>query len=326
MKSKSEGGRGHFRRFHGYDYTRGAAMFLTFHLEPRIPVFGRVVGDRVELSPVGQIARRVLEREANRSPDVRLMRSVIMPEHVHLRLYLRPGQEDALFKMGRFVLNFKAWSRTNAKRELGVELHWQKCYYDRICPSREVITLVDKYIDNNPRKWSLMHGNPPPLKVVEPVVAPCLPSEEWWTGVGRVDWLSDDGVKIAAVRLSRSIPASQFAAVVARLVAAVEKGYVLAGTWISPCERVVFAELLRRGFPVIRGSQDPLEMVYRPREDEPRLFAEGRYLVLSRVFAEGTARGVGWHGINDALAEIGRRRGASAYVTFDPRRGLNWAF
>ena len=317
---------GHFRRFHGYDYARGAAMFLTFHLEPRVPLFGRVVGDRMDYSPVGMIARRVLARERDRTPDVQLKRSIIMPEHVHLRLYLRPGQENALIPLGRFVYNFKAWTRNRAKKELGVELRWQKNYHDRICPSREIIALADKYIDNNPRKWTLMHGHPPPLKVIEPLAAACLPANEWWTGVGRVDWLDDARVRIAAVRLSRSIPSGLFPQVVARLVAAAEKGRVLASTWISPCERVVFQELVRRGFPVIRGSQDPLALVYRPKDDEPQLFAERRYLVLSRVFAEGTARGVGWHGINDALAEIGRVRGASAYVHWARGAGLNWAF
>ena len=175
---------GHFRRFHGYDYTRGAAMFLTFHLEPRVPLFGRVDGDRMAYSPVGMIARRVLARERDRTPDVQLKRSIIMPEHVHLRLYLRPGQANALIPLGRFVYNFKAWTRNRAKTELGVELRWQRNYHDRICPSREIIALADKYIDNNPRKWTLMHGHPPPLKVVEPLAAACLPANEWWTGSG----------------------------------------------------------------------------------------------------------------------------------------------
>ena len=145
-------------------------------------------------------------------------------------------------------------------------------------------------------------------------------------GLGRVDWLDDARIRIAAVRLSRSVPAALVPQVVARLVAAAEKGYVLAGTWISPCERVVFQALVRRGFPIIRGSQDPLALVYRPKDDEPQLFAERRYLVLSRVFADGTARGVGWHGINDALAEIGRGRGTSVYVQRARGGGLNWAF
>ena len=208
-----------------------------------------------------------------------------------------------------------------------MEISWQKNYHDWILPSREIIALADKYIENNPLKWSLMHGNPPPLKVVEPLSAPVIPSGEWWSGVGRVDWLADSSVKFAAVRLSRTISPSETKAVCDRLIKAAEKGYVLAGTWISPCERILFAELVRRGFPVVKGSQDPLEMVYRPKGDETRLFGEGRLLVLSRVFAEGTARGVGWHGINDALGAIARAGGGeAAYVHWQRGVGVKWDF
>ncbi len=342
-----------FHRYRGYDYSRGAAMFITFHLEPRIPVFGKVVDGRMAYSEVGMIARRVLARERDRTPDVQLKRSIIMPEHVHLRLYLRPRQDEPLRNLGRFVYNFKAWTRNHAKK-IGVEIRWQKNYHDRICLSREIIGLVDKYIDNNPRKWQLMHGNPPPLKVAEPLASELLMPDEWWTGVGRTDWLggdagfvsatsgcgvaeSDDHLestaqaraipRFAAVRLSRTIPTAKFGEVAARLFKAAEKGWHLAGTWISPCERFVFAELVRHGFPIVRGSQDPLEMVYRPKEDEPKLFSESRYLLLSRVFAEGTPRGVGWHGMNDALASMALTGGGvSVYVRWNRQRGLVWDF
>lgn len=43
-----------FHRHRGYDYSRGAAMFLTFHLEPRIPVFCKVVDGRMGRSKVGK--------------------------------------------------------------------------------------------------------------------------------------------------------------------------------------------------------------------------------------------------------------------------------
>lgn len=331
-----------FRRFHGYDYSRGAVVFASFHLEPRQPLFGRVDDGKVVYSPAGEILVRVIEKESLRTPDVQLMKWVVMPDHVHLRIYLRPGQSEPLKKLGQFIYNVKAWSRNIAKRDLGLSFEWQKNYHDWLCLSREAIEAVDKYIENNPLKWSLMHGYPPPLALVEPLVADVLPYGEWWSGAGEVALLNG---KIAAVRLSRSIPEKEFPVVEARLMSAVDKGFTLAGTWISPCERVVFAGLVKRGAAIIRASQNPLSMVYRPKGDEPGLFAERRYLVLSRPMGpaglapacsgckaiapairseQGHAglvrhpeqggesppglppgsRQAGWHGINDALNEI----------------------
>lgn len=277
IAAKSEAKR--FRRYRGYDYSRGAVVFATFHLEPRQPRFGRVEGGKVVYSPAGEILKRVIEKEALRTPDAQLKKWVVMPDHVHLRIYLRPGQDEPLKRLGQFVYNVKAWSRNIAKRDLGLSFAWQKNYHDWLCISREAIEAVDRYIENNPLKWSLMHGHPPPLALVEPLVAGVLPCGEWWSGAGEVALL---GGKIAAVRLSRSIPVAEFAAVEARLMSAVDKGFTLAGTWISPCERAVFAALVKRGAAIIRASQDPLSMVYRPKGDEPGLFAKGRYLVLSR--------------------------------------------
>ena len=325
-KISGQAGQQRFRRFKGYDYSRGAAVFITFHLEPRKPLFGRISGGKVQYSPAGEIARRVIMKERIRTPLVQLKRHVIMPDHIHLRVYLPPGQNEPLKMLGRFVYNVKAWIRNLAKRELGILLSWNKNYHDWICLSREVINAVDKYIENNPLKWSLMHGRPPPLKVIEPLESPLLNQAEWWTAAGNIALL---GKKIASIRLSRKIPAALFPEVATRLAGACEKGYALAGTWISPCERYVFDSLRAKGGEAalfIRASQDPLEMVYRPKHDEPALFAEGRFLVISRVAASGTGRGVAWHGINDALGEIAHASGGvSLYVKYECGR-MVWDF
>ena len=54
---------------------------------------------------------------------------------------------------------------------------------------------------------------------------------------------------------------------------------------------------------MIRVVPDALATVYRPKEDEPRQFADGRLLLLSRVCKVGVSRYDAWHGVNDAIAE-----------------------
>ena len=317
---------GHFRRFKDYDYSRGAVLFISFGVEGRPPIFGRVISaDRLELSPVGLAASETLAREAARPSGITLKKSIIMPDHVHFRLYIQPGLDQPLAKLAAFVRNFKRWTQWRAKN-LGVVFDWEKGYHDRLCLSREIIDLVDAYIENNPLKWFLMHGNPPPLKVVEPFDSIRLPVGEWWSGVGAVELLGEDR-RLCAIRLSRKIPVCEYAAVVARLMSAVEKGFTLMGTFISPCERAVAAELERRGAPMIKAVPDPLAMVYRPKGDEPRQFADGRLLLLSRVAAPGVSRYDAWHGINAALAEIATPQGGtSVYVVPGQGGRLEWRF
>jgi len=312
---KQSPGAGHYRRFKGYDYSRGAAIFITFGVVGRSKLFGRIDGEgRLVLSPAGHAALAALMEESRRGGGVDLMAFVIMPDHVHLRLYLHPGFDKPLAKLAQFVTNFKRWAKYNCSK-LGVAVEWEKGYHDRLCLSREIIALADKYIENNPLKWHLMHGHPPPLAVVEPLSLPRVPGDEWWSAVGSLD-LADSERKVCSIRLSRRIPVADHAAVVSRLMTAVDKGYVLAGTFISPCEREVARALVERGAPMIRAVPDQLAMVYRPKGDEPRQFADGRLLLLSRVAAPGSSRYDAWHGINDALADFATRgSGVSLYVT-----------
>lgn len=298
------------RRYKGYDYSRGASLFITFGVSPRRAVFGRVAGDAVALSLAGEALAAVIAKECAKTDDILLKTSVIMPDHVHMRVHLRPGVAEPLKRLGRFIYNIKAWSRREAARNAGVGFEWERNYHDWICSYREAIDAVDAYIRNNPLKWTLMHkGNPPPLAVAEPLACAALPADEWWTGAGETALLSR---KIAAVRLSRTLKEEDFPAVLRRLESAAAKGYVLAGTWISPAERMAFAALARSGAPLVRASPDPLAMVYRPKRDEPRLFAARRYLVLSRVAAPGVSRYDCWHGINAALARIAAVTGGAA--------------
>jgi len=326
MLSKEARAAGHYRRFKGYDYSRGAVVFVTFAVAGRQPVFGRVAeGGRLEHSPVGLAAVETLAKEAARPSGVELMKSVIMPDHVHLRLWIQPGLEEPLAKLSAFVRNFKRWAKWRGE-QLGVAFDWEEGYHDRLCLSREIIDLVEAYIENNPLKWWLMHGNPPPLKVVEPLDSPRLPGDEWWSAVGASELISE-GRRLCAIRLSRKIPTGDYAAVVARLMKTVEKGYTLMGTFISPCERAVAVELERRGLPMIKAVPDPLAMVYRPKGDETRQFAEGRLCLLSRVAAPGVSRYDAWHGINDALGEIATAVGGGTSVYVAPGGGgLEWQF
>lgn len=311
-----------YRRFRGYDYSRGATLFVTIVTAPRQNVFGRVVDDRVELNDCGRAAEETFRLEMKRNPTLNVMEYVIMPDHVHFMIHVRAGSKEPLRQIGQFVANFKRWTKYKVEK-LGVTgFGWQENYHDWICLSREGMDAVAKYIKNNPLKWSLMHGANPPLKVSEPLAHSRFPVGEWWSGVGQTELLEG---RIAAIRLSRRIPEQEFPVVVARMIAACEKGYTLASTFISPCERAVASELIRREIPFIKMVPDQLAMVYRPKDDEPILFGKGLYLLLSRVAPEGESRYDAWHGINAALAKMAEQNGVSLYVALRGGK-LVWQF
>ena len=126
-----------YRRFHGYDYGRGASIFVTFVVKGRLPLFGRVEGDKVALSPAGLAARESILFE-NKRPGRHVWAAsfVVMPDHIHMRLVLEPGAgEEPLRHVGQFVNNVKRWSRKHAA-VAGVKVEWEENYHDHICVSR----------------------------------------------------------------------------------------------------------------------------------------------------------------------------------------------
>ena len=294
----------HYRRFHGYDYSRGASIFVTFALKKRLPLFGRVEGDKVVLSPAGQAALEAILFENSR-PGRRVWAAayVVMPDHIHIRLVLMPNSGSGpLRHVGQFVNNVKRWSRKHAA-EVGVEVEWEENYHDHICVSRFINEKVDAYIGYNPMKWSLMHGPDAPLNVVEPLVSSRFPEDEWWSAAGNVDLLGP-GRKIAAVSVSRTVRASDYPAIVERLVNAAQDGWVIASTFISPGEIAVYSALEAARLPRIKASPDPLKMVYRPHVEDTLAFAEGRLAVISRECGPEISRYDAWHGMNDAMAKM----------------------
>ena len=100
-----------YRRYHGYDYSRGATLFVTIATEPRQMVFGRVVEDRVELNAFGLAAEETFLLETKRNPALTVMAHVIMPDHVHFMIHVRAGTLEPLRQIGQFVANFKRWTK-----------------------------------------------------------------------------------------------------------------------------------------------------------------------------------------------------------------------
>ena len=85
-----------YRRFKGWDYTKGASLFITIATEPRRPLFGEIKGGRVVLTPLGEKVAEALEAMPRLNPGLRLFGWVVMPDHVHFNCALVAGLEEPL--------------------------------------------------------------------------------------------------------------------------------------------------------------------------------------------------------------------------------------
>ena len=81
----------YYRRYHGYDYSRGASLFITISTEPRLALFGRVKNAAVELTLLGKAVAEAIAAIPRFNPAIALFEWVVMPDHIHFNINLAAG-------------------------------------------------------------------------------------------------------------------------------------------------------------------------------------------------------------------------------------------
>ena len=111
-----------YRRFAGWDYTKGASLFITIATAPRRPLFGKIVNGEVVLSPLGEKVKEAIEAMPRRNRGLLLFGYVVMPDHVHFNCALVAGLDEPLKVLGNAVRRFKNYITAEAKRSLAVDV------------------------------------------------------------------------------------------------------------------------------------------------------------------------------------------------------------
>ncbi len=296
-----------YRRFAGWDYAKGASLFITITTEPRRSLFGKVVNGAMALSPLGEKVKEAIEVMPRLNRGLLLFGHVVMPDHVHFNCALAPGLAEPLKVLGNAIRRFKNYTTKLAKHSLAIrpgglgfgraidrfdgqtvfgqiDQLWQQGYHDYILLSREMIDSTERYIAYNPMKWELMHGSPECLRIAEPLCSPRLSIGDYWKGVGNLTLL-DPAEKIVSLRVSREVASpGAVAQVVRRIEAAVDKGYVVISGFVSKGERAVRDMLCRRHdahFIRILPSCIPNRR-FKPESAYVTPFSERRYLEIGR--------------------------------------------
>ena len=145
-------------RLPGYDYTRTGMYFVTICLRDRTPLFGRVEGDTVRLSPLGNIVAAEIRNLEERFAGVRIDLAIVMPDHAHLIVAL--GEQTR--RLGTVIGSLKATSAREINRLRGTTgTHlWQRGYHEHVIRDDADLDRIRNYIATNPIRRTLRH--PPP--------------------------------------------------------------------------------------------------------------------------------------------------------------------
>ena len=321
-----------YRRFQGWDYSRGASLFITISTSPRRAIFGQVVGGEMKLSPLGEEALFSLESMPRYNPGLFLFGRVVMPDHIHFNCHIEARLKEPLKFLGNAIRRFKnhltsfarqmAKDRPNAvwpsglqftpdgranpdgQAELGLTTIWQQGYHDRLLPSESIMKATERYIAYNPAKWELMKNRPAALRIKEPLDSPRLDTNEYWKGVGNIALLEESN-KIVSLRISRKLIESQLKVVEKRIKSAIEQGFTILSGFISPGEKLVRDICCRdKNARFIRILPSMMSLAYKPESAYVEAFLENRYLEIAKGNEEVAFGRATCLDLNDEIVKI----------------------
>jgi REP element-mobilizing transposase RayT len=93
-------------------------------------IFGNIIDGKMVLNSAGEMIKKWLFELKNKFKNIELDEYVIMPNHIHLII---------------FIINI-------ARR--------QRNYYERVIRNEKELDKIRKYIFENPLKWELDRNNP----------------------------------------------------------------------------------------------------------------------------------------------------------------------
>ena len=156
-----------------FDYSTGAAYFITICTHQRQPLFGRIDLLSPEDAPClfpalnqpDQLVIQFLHQLEHKYPTVSLDAYVVMPDHVHFILFQSAVSGAHAGAPLQEILKWFKTQTTNAYIRgvkdglyLPYQQHlWQRSYYEHIIRNEMDLNETRSYIENNPAsRWAKM--------------------------------------------------------------------------------------------------------------------------------------------------------------------------
>ena len=160
-------------RLKGYDYSKPGYYFVTVCTQNKKCLFGDIRNRQMALNSAGQVIEKVWDELPEHYQHVELDAFVIMPNHIHGIIVLRPNpiivgagfkpaptkKRHALPEIVRALKTFSSRRINEIRNTPRVKL-WQRNYYEHIVRNENELNEIRKYIQENPLKWETDKENP----------------------------------------------------------------------------------------------------------------------------------------------------------------------
>lgn len=276
------------RRCRNHDYRAPWIYLITILKTPTIPSFSLILQDEksrkispiVEPSELGLLIGKALDNWEREIPQLKILTSVIMPDHIHFQVYVK---ERLDFHLGSLIARFKAdcshrwWDVAGSMGMPSIITSvFKPGFNDKIVFKAGAKDAFYNYINDNPRRYLVKKLLPEYFfhKTMIEI------DDKRWGLYGNL-WLLDMPVK-SWVKISRikertpNLPEK-----IREWEETIRCGGVLVSAFINPEEKVYRDMAIREGASLIMVVDYTFSDRKKPYRELFNLCGEGRLLIVS---------------------------------------------
>lgn len=269
VNDTEKGNSGHTHRATWKDYSEPTIYLLTMNTLDRQPLLGELVGEKIVLSPYGE----VIADEINRIPTykdaspIQIYQYVVMPNHIHVLLRVHKtlphplGYYISWFKIQCMELCSALGGIPSSDMNQEKRSIFGKEYHDRILSHKNQLAHMANYIKDNPRRLAIKRAKPDLFRIHQQTIIGNIPCRT----LGNM-FLLEYPLR-GVVQCSRRMTQEEIDKKRDECLAEATKGVVYISAAISEGEKQICRALREAGFPLIilleRGFPKPDSPHYR---------------------------------------------------------------
>lgn len=147
-----------------HDYTQRCIYMITLNKNPLMENFGILQGDYriptgqkggafISSTALGKAIKSTLRRFNSTEPNVRVLQYALMPDHLHILLFVEYPTEDTL---GKIIARFKI----EVNKAAGTTGVFAKGFNDQILKSSRSLAVLYRYLRENARRLAVRRARP----------------------------------------------------------------------------------------------------------------------------------------------------------------------
>lgn len=262
-----------------HDYTQRCIYMITLNKNPLMENFGILQGDYriptgqkgaafISSTALGKAIKNTLRRFNSTEPNVRVLQYALMPDHLHILLFVEYPTEDTL---GKIIARFKI----EVNKAAGTTGVFAKGFNDQILKSSRSLAVLYRYLRENARRLAVRRARPEFFRRVNALEI----GGKTFQAYGNFQLLDCPFKEQVIVHRADSSETRQKNREQWLYTAA--NGGVLVSPFISPAEKEIRKEAEESGGRFILILSEPMGERYKPAGRDFELCEAGRLLIVS---------------------------------------------